>query len=92
MAAWCSAAADSAAAGGWAGKELAAGVVEEVDLGAGGWAAAAGHARAAEGAVLQRHVHLHGRVAPAVEDLAGGDVDDLGHGSRAPAMKRAREP
>ena len=41
------------------------------------------HGSAAHGAVLQHHVHLHRRVATAVENLAGGDVDDLGHGRRS---------
>ena len=37
------------------------------------------HRRAAEAAVLQRHLDLHRRVAPAVEDLAGVDVENRGH-------------
>ena len=32
-------------------------------------------------AVLEHHVHLDGRIAAAVEDLAGDDVDDRCHGS-----------
>ena len=30
-------------------------------------------------AILERHVHLDRRVAAAVQDFPGGDVDDLGH-------------
>ncbi len=41
-----------------------------VDAGAG----AAGHGRAAEGAVGQFHVDLDGRIAAAVENLSGVDV------------------
>ena len=37
------------------------------------------HGGAAEGAVLQRHVDLDGRIAAAVENLAADDVDDGGH-------------
>ncbi len=37
------------------------------------------HGGAAEGAVFQGHVHLDRRIAAAVQDLAGDDVDDLGH-------------
>ena len=48
---------------------------------------ARGHGRPAEGPVLQDHVHLHRRVAPAVEDLAGENVDDLGHGE-GPGLRR----
>jgi len=40
---------------------------------------ARGDRRAAHGAVLQHHVDLDRRVASAVQDLPGGDVDDLGH-------------
>ena len=43
-------------------------------------AGARGHCGAAETAILQQHINLHRRVAPAVEDFAGVDVDDLGHG------------
>jgi hypothetical protein len=38
---------------------------------------AGGHGGAAEGAALQQHVHLHGRVAAAIENLAR---DDIGNG------------
>ena len=38
------------------------------------------HRRAAHAAVLQRDVDLDRRIAAAVEDLAGVDVDDRGHG------------
>jgi hypothetical protein len=41
---------------------------------------ARGHRGAALRAVLQRDVDLDGGVAPAVEDLAGVDVDDGAHG------------
>ena len=36
--------------------------------------------RPAHAPVLERDVHLHGRIAPAVEDLAGMDIDDCSHG------------
>lgn len=36
--------------------------------------------RAAEGTVLQRHIDFNSGVAPAVENLAGDDIDDGGHG------------
>lgn len=36
-------------------------------------------ARGAEQPVGGGQVHLHGRVAPRVEDLARADADDLGH-------------
>ena len=49
---------------------------------------AGGNGGAAHGAVFQRHIHLDGRIAAAVEDLASVDVDDRGHG-RAPAAERA---
>ena len=38
------------------------------------------HGSAAERAVLQHDVHLHRRIAAAVEYFAGGDVNDGGHG------------
>ncbi len=38
------------------------------------------HGRATLRAVLEDHVHLDGRVAAAVQDLAADDVDDGGHG------------
>ena len=41
---------------------------------------AGGDGRAAEGAVFERHVDFHRRVAPAVENFAGVDVDDRAHG------------
>ena len=34
---------------------------------------------AAHGAIFQHHIHFDGGVAAAVEDFAGGDVDDSGH-------------
>ena len=37
------------------------------------------HGGAAHGAVLEHHVDLDRRIAAAVEDLAGDDVDDGGH-------------
>ena len=37
------------------------------------------HRRATEAAVIEQHVDLHRRIAPAVEDLARMDVDDCGH-------------
>ena len=37
------------------------------------------HRRTAERAVFQRYVDLDGRIAAAVENFAGGDVDDGGH-------------
>jgi hypothetical protein len=39
------------------------------------------HRGAAHAAVFQRHVHFDGRIASAVENLAGMDVDNRGHGS-----------
>ena len=49
------------------------------------------HRGAAEAAVFQRHVDLDRRIAAAVEDLAGVDVDDRGHGAvLLHAMKRRR--
>ena len=39
-----------------------------------------GNSGAAHGAVFQHHIHLNRRIAAAVEDFAGGDVDDGGHG------------
>ena len=42
---------------------------------------ARGHGGAAERAVIQNHIHFDRRIAPAVEDLAGDDVGDVGHGS-----------
>ena len=42
------------------------------------------HGRAPERAVLEQHVHLDGGVAPAVQDLAGGDVGDRGHDGSLP--------
>ena len=38
------------------------------------------HGRAAHASVLQRDVYFDRRIAAAVEDLAGVDVDDQGHG------------
>ncbi len=38
------------------------------------------HRRAAERAAVEHHVDLDGRIAAAVEDLAGDDVGDGGHG------------
>jgi hypothetical protein len=40
-----------------------------------------GHGGPAEGAVLQQHVDLDGRIAAAVEDFTGDDIDDGGHGT-----------
>jgi len=40
---------------------------------------AGGHGRPADGAPLQGHLHLHGRVAPAVQDLAGEHGFDERH-------------
>lgn len=40
---------------------------------------ARGHGGAAHGAVLQRHVDLDGRVAAAVQNFTGINVDDGGH-------------
>ena len=48
------------------------------------------HGGAAQRAVLQHHVHLDGRIAPAVEDLAREDVDDLGHGALQLILGEAR--
>ena len=45
------------------------------------------HRGAATGVVLEDHVDLDGRIAAAVEDFAGVDVDDGGHG-RAPERVR----
>ena len=42
---------------------------------------AGGHAGAAQRAVLEDDIHLDGRVAAAVQDLAADDIDDGGHGS-----------
>ena len=39
------------------------------------------HGGAAERTVFQRDIDLDRRIAPAVEDLAGDDVGDVGHGS-----------
>jgi hypothetical protein len=38
------------------------------------------HRRAAHAAVLQQNLHFHRRIAAGIEDLAGVDVDDGGHG------------
>ena len=38
------------------------------------------HRSAAKGAIFQQHVDFHGRIAPAVEDFAGDDVGNGGHG------------
>ena len=40
------------------------------------------HRRAAEAAVLQQHIDLDRRIAAAVEDRAGVEVDDCGHVTR----------
>ena len=40
---------------------------------------ARGDRGAAEAAVFEQHVHLHRRIAPAVEDFAAVNVDDGGH-------------
>ncbi|MNE05887.1 hypothetical protein D3C80_984610 [compost metagenome] len=40
---------------------------------------ARGHGGAAEAAVFQGDVHLDRRITPAVDDLAGDDVGDVGH-------------
>ena len=47
-------------------------------VGAGG--GARGHGGPAHGAIFQHHIDLDRGIAAAVEDFAGGDVDDLGHG------------
>jgi hypothetical protein len=44
---------------------------------------AARYRRAAHFAARQRHVRLHRRVASAIENLSGGDVDDRGHASES---------
>ena len=44
------------------------------------------HRGAAHRAVLEHHVDLDRRIAPAVEDLAGDDIDDRGH-ARAPDVR-----
>ena len=41
---------------------------------------AGGYRRASHRTVFQHHVNLHRRIAAAVQDFAGGDVDDGGHG------------
>ena len=41
---------------------------------------AGGHRDPAHGAAVEHHLHLERRVAAAVEDLAGDDVGDVGHG------------
>jgi len=41
---------------------------------------AGGNCGPAEGAVLQRDIHLDGGIASAVEDFTREDVDDSGHG------------
>ena len=38
------------------------------------------HGGAAHGAVFEHDIDLDGRIAAAVENFAGGDVDDGGHG------------
>ena len=43
-----------------------------------------GHGGAAGGAVAQGDVHLDGGIAPAVQDFAGENVDDLTHAFRLP--------
>jgi hypothetical protein len=58
------------------------------------------HGRAAQVAARHGDLHLHGGVAAGVEDLAGGDVDDLGHGglqvlggcAHLPVRPRLRQP
>ena len=40
---------------------------------------ARGHGGAAEGAVLQRDIHLDRRIAAAIENLTGVNIDDGGH-------------
>jgi len=47
-----------------------------------------GHCGAAEGTVLQPHIHLDGGIAAAVEDLPGRDVNDCDHPMKA--SQRAR--
>ena len=42
------------------------------------------HGRAAGAAIFQHHVHFHGRIAAAVEDFAGVNVDNRGHGRAFP--------
>ena len=38
-----------------------------------------GTAARPKAAVIQDHIHFHRRIAPAVENLAGDDVGDVGH-------------
>ena len=40
-----------------------------------------GHGGPAEAAVLKRHIDLDGGIAAAVQDFAGGDINDGCHGS-----------
>ena len=48
---------------------------------AGAGRSAGRHGGPAHGAVLEHHVDLDRRIAAAVEDFAGDDVDDGGHGA-----------
>ena len=44
-------------------------------------------AGAAEAAIIEDHIHLDRRIAAAVENLAGNDVGDVGHGGLGPAAR-----
>ena len=48
------------------------------------------HRRAAPHAALEHHVDLDRRIAAAVQDLAGDDVDDGGHAGLAQERLRVR--
>ena len=54
--------------------------VAQLDRLVGAGRSARGNRRAADDAGVQRHVDLDGRIAAAVEDLAGVDVGDRSHG------------
>ncbi len=58
---------------------IAGATVAQLDrlMGAGG--GAGGNRGPAEGAVFKGDIHLDGGIAAAVQDFAGGDVDDGGH-------------
>ncbi len=51
---------------------------------------AGGHRGAAHRAAFQRHIDLHGGVAPAVQDFAGDDIGDGAHGAASGAVGAAR--
>ena len=48
------------------------------------------HRGAAHGAVFQEDVHFHSRVAPAVENFTGGDIDNGGHGADVLQVRSSR--